>query len=132
MEFARIDDTTGELPPQLGPHMQGEARIQPLPSPFADGPQVFAVHFQPGGRTRPHVHPAGQVLHITSGQGVVGGVDGRRLVEAGDVVVAQPGEWHWHGATPFSAMTHVTVQFGGPDATVWDVEERDWSDDCPG
>ncbi len=132
MKFERIDDSTGELPAELAAHFQGEARIQSLPSPFPDGPLVFAVHFQPGGRTRPHVHPAGQVLHVTSGQGVVGGVDGRRLVEAGDVVVAMPGEWHWHGATPFSPMTHVTVQFGGPGSTDWDVEERDWSDDCPG
>ncbi|HEX2272744.1 MAG TPA: cupin domain-containing protein [Acidimicrobiales bacterium] len=132
MEFARIDDTTGELPAELVPHFQGEARIQQLPSPFPDGPLVFAVHFQAGGRTRPHVHATGQVLHIVSGQGVVGDVDGRRLVEAGDVVVAEPGEWHWHGATPFSPMTHVTVQFGGPGSTDWDVEERDWDDDCPG
>jgi hypothetical protein len=29
-------------------------------------------------------------------------------------------------------MTHVSVQFGGPGSTDWDVEERDWSDDCPG
>jgi quercetin dioxygenase-like cupin family protein len=132
MEFARIDHAAGELPAELVPHFQGEARIQQLPSPFADGPLVFAVHFQPGGRTRPHVHATGQVLHIVSGRGVVGDVDGRRLVEAGDVVVAQPGEWHWHGATPFSAMTHVTVQFGGPGSTDWDVDERDWGEDCPG
>jgi quercetin dioxygenase-like cupin family protein len=85
-----------------------------------------------GRGTRPHVHATGQVLHIVSGRGVVGDVDGRRLVEAGDVVVAQPGEWHWHGATPFSAMTHVTVQFGGPGSTDWDVDERDWGEDCPG
>lgn len=132
MEFERIDTTAGEAPADLADHFQGEVRIQGLPSPFPDGPDVFAVHFQPGGRTRPHVHPFGQVLHIVSGHGVVGATSGRRLVEAGDVVVAMPGEWHWHGATPFSAMTHVTVQPSGPGSIDWDVEERDWSDDCEG
>jgi quercetin dioxygenase-like cupin family protein len=132
MEFERIDPTTGDVPADLAEHFQGEARIQRLPTPFEDGPAVFAVHFQPGSRTRPHVHPSGQVLQITSGEGVVGGVDGRRLVQAGDVVVAMPGEWHWHGATPFSPMTHLTVQSAGPDSIDWDVEERDWAADCDG
>ena len=132
MEFERIDTTTGDIPDEQASHFQGEARIQHLPSPFPEGPAVFAVHFQPGGRTRPHVHRSGQVLHITSGQGVVGGTSGRRLVEAGDVIVAMPGEWHWHGATPFSPMTHLAVQQTGPESVDWDVEERDWSDDCEG
>jgi quercetin dioxygenase-like cupin family protein len=40
-----------------------------------------------------------------------------------------PEEWHWHGATPDSPMTHVTVQLTGPDSVNWDVEERDWARD---
>lgn len=130
METEHIDDSKGEMPEDLSAHFQGEARIQPLPSPFPDGPAVFAVHFRPGGRTRPHVHPTGQVLHIAKGVGVVGTTSGRRLVEAGDVVVAMPGEWHWHGATPDSPMTHLTVQQTGPGSTDWDVDERDWGADC--
>ena len=54
-----------------------------------------------------------------------------RLVEPGDVVAVMPGEWHWHGATPDSAMTHVTIQ-QAEGRTDWDVEERDWAGDCPG
>ncbi len=52
---------------------------------------------------------------------------GRREVEAGDVVRVVPGEWHWHGGTPTSAMTHVTVQMAGPEETDWDVDEGDWA-----
>jgi hypothetical protein len=29
---------------------------------------------------------------------------------AGDVVWFEPGEKHWHGASPTTAMTHITIQ----------------------
>lgn len=127
MDFHHIDDTQGVFPPELEPHFQGEMRLQPFTSPFADGPDIFAVHFRPGGRTRPHTHAAGQVLHVTAGQGFIATADERRLVGPGDIAVVMPGEWHWHGATPTTSMTHVTTQMPGPDAVDWDVEERDWA-----
>jgi quercetin dioxygenase-like cupin family protein len=133
VDHERIDDSVGEPPAEWPEHFEGRAKIQPFPNPFpADGAAVFAVHFEAGGRSRPHVHRHGQMLIVTSGRGVVGDRSGRRIVEAGDVVVAGPGEWHWHGATPDSAMTHVTVQMSGPDSIDWDVDEGDWAGDCPG
>lgn len=129
MHFDHVDDTTGEPPGELSEHFQGEARIQRFPSPFpADGPAVFAVHFRPGGRTKPHTHRNGQVLHVTSGRGIVANRSDRRVVGRGDVVVVMPDEWHWHGGGPDSAMTHVTVQMAGPDSVDWDVDEGDWAD----
>ena len=71
MDFHHVDNTQGEFPPELKPHFQGEMRLQPFTSPFADGPNIFAVHFHPGGRTRPHTHAAGQILHVTDGQGFI-------------------------------------------------------------
>lgn len=127
MEFDHVDRTRGEPPGEHPVHFQGQARLQPFTSPFAAGPAVFAVHFEAGGRTRPHVHRAGQLLCITDGEGVIGGTDGRREVRAGDIVTVMPGEWHWHGATPSTPMTHVTVQMTGPDSIDWEVEERDWA-----
>jgi quercetin dioxygenase-like cupin family protein len=133
MEFDRVDSAQGEHPAEWPDHFQGDARLQPFPNPFPDAAaSVAAVHFAPGGRSRPHVHPYGQVLVVTSGQGVVGDRSGRRLVGPGDVIVARPGEWHWHGATPDSPMTHVTVQMSGPEGIDWDVDEGDWAADCPG
>lgn len=132
MEFDHLDATLGETPAEYPEHFQGRARIQRLATPFRDGgPAVFAVHFEAGGRTKPHVHGSGQLLHVTAGRGIVGGVDGRREVEPGDVVAAPPGEWHWHGATPTSPMTHVTVQVAGGSID-WDVDERDWADGYTG
>ena len=127
MEVGRVDSTKGEPPAEVADHFQGQARLQPLTSPFADGPDVFAVHFHAGGRTKPHTHRAGQLLVVTAGKGIVGAPDGRHVVEEGDVVAVMPGEWHWHGATPTSPMTHVTVQMRGLDSIDWDVDEGDWA-----
>lgn len=129
MEFGHVDTSQGELPAALRRHFQGEARIQRLVSPFPDGPAVFAVHFEPGGRTRPHVHRSGQILHVAAGEGIVADESARRVVRPGDVITVMPEEWHWHGATPGSPMTHLTVQMPGPEETDWEVDERDWAAD---
>jgi quercetin dioxygenase-like cupin family protein len=127
MDFDHIDDARGELPAEYAPHFQGQARFQAFASPFGDSPAVFAVHFEAGGRTRPHLHRSGQVLHVTAGEGIVADRSGRRLVGPGDVITVQPDEWHWHGGTPTSAMTHLTVQVRVPGDVVWDVDEGDWA-----
>ena len=31
-------------------------------------------------------------------------------IHSGDVVLIAPGEKHWHGATPTTAMTHIAIQ----------------------
>ncbi len=129
MEHDRIDQAQGDLPGEYAPHFQGRARMQRFISPFGDRPAVFAVHFEAGGRTRPHLHRSGQVLHITAGEGIVADRSGRLVVRAGDVVTVEPGEWHWHGATPTSPMTHLTVQITAPGDIEWDVDEGDWADD---
>ncbi|MFN2505577.1 MAG: cupin domain-containing protein [Acidimicrobiales bacterium] len=130
MDFEHVDPSQGEPPAELAEHFQGQARIQSFPNPFpAEGPAVFAVHFEAGGRSKPHTHATGQLLHIAAGRGIVGGRGGRQVVEAGDVVVVMPNEWHWHGGAPDSPMTHVTVQMAGPDSIDWDVDEGDWASD---
>lgn len=128
MELDRIDPAAGELGEQDRPHFQGEARMQPFASPFPGGPGVFAVHFQAGGRTRPHVHHSGQVLFITRGEGIVADRSGRHLVGPGQVVTVAPDEWHWHGGTPTAAMSHLTVQRTGPEDIEWEVDEGDWAE----
>lgn len=131
MELDRSDPTSGDLPEQYRGAFQGSARFQPVASPFPDGPNVMFVHFDAGGRTRPHVHHRGQVLHIVSGRGVVADRGRRQVVEPGDTVVVRPDEWHWHGGLPGSAMTHLVVQYGGEDVS-FDVEEGDWADGYEG
>jgi quercetin dioxygenase-like cupin family protein len=33
-----------------------------------------------------------------------------RVIRPGDVVECPPGEKHWHGAAPGTAMTHIAIQ----------------------
>jgi quercetin dioxygenase-like cupin family protein len=70
-----------------------------------------SVTFEPGARTAWHTHPLGQTLIITAGLGWVQTEGGQiEEVRPGDVVWFPPGEKHWHGATPNTAMTHTAVQ----------------------
>jgi quercetin dioxygenase-like cupin family protein len=70
-----------------------------------------SVTFEPGARTAWHTHPRGQTLIITAGLGWVQTESGQiEEVRPGDVAWFPPGEKHWHGATPTTAMTHIAVQ----------------------
>jgi quercetin dioxygenase-like cupin family protein len=68
------------------------------------------VTFEPGARTAWHTHPLGQTLIVTAGCGRVQR-DGEPIEEirAGDIVWFEPGERHWHGASPTTAMTHIAI-----------------------
>ena len=70
-----------------------------------------AVTFEPGARTAWHTHPLGQVLIVTAGCGLVQR-EGAPIEEIrpGDVVWFTPGEKHWHGASPTTAMTQIAIQ----------------------
>ncbi len=69
------------------------------------------VSFEPGARTAWHTHPLGQTLLVVSGLGRVQTWGGPvREIHPGDVVWIPPGEKHWHGASPESAMVHVALQ----------------------
>ncbi len=67
--------------------------------------------FEPGARTAWHTHPLGQTLLVVSGVGRVQTWGGPiREIRPGDTVWIPPGEKHWHGAAPTSAMTHIAMQ----------------------
>ncbi len=67
--------------------------------------------FEPGARTAWHTHPLGQTLIVTSGLGRVQRAGGAiEVIRPGDVVWIEPGEKHWHGASPTTAMTHIAIQ----------------------
>ncbi len=100
-----------------------DVRVQKLPCALP-GLDSLAVHFGAGARTVPHQHHDGQHLVFVEGIGVVGDDKGVHVVRAGDVVSNPPGAWHWHGATPGTAATHVTFEAAG-DFDL-DVERRDW------
>jgi quercetin dioxygenase-like cupin family protein len=92
-------------------YFTGAVRID---APFAgeDPARVggATVTFEPGARTAWHTHPLGQTLIVTSGLGWVQREGGPiEEIRPGDIVWFAPGEKHWHGATPGTAMTHIAI-----------------------
>jgi quercetin dioxygenase-like cupin family protein len=90
----------------------GSVRIDPLIQPNAPARVAGAsVTFEPGARTAWHIHPLGQTLIVTAGCGWAQREGGPiEEIHPGDVIWFSPGEKHWHGAQPTTAMTHIAIQ----------------------
>ena len=104
---------TGSQPSAKGPaeYFTGSVRID---TPFkGDAPARIGgamVTFEPGARTAWHTHPLGQTLIVASGCGWVQREGGPiEQIRAGDIVWFSPGEKHWHGAAPTTAMSHIAI-----------------------
>ncbi|GGD90143.1 cupin [Rhizobium anhuiense] len=105
---------SGSQPSAKGPAdwFTGNVRVDPLFAVTSPARAAGAsVTFEPGARTAWHTHPLGQTLIVTSGCGRVQREGGPiEEIRAGDVVSFAPGERHWHGASPTTAMTHIAIQ----------------------
>jgi len=92
-------------------YFTGTVRVDPLfdaPAPA----RVFGAYvtFEPGARTAWHTHPLGQTLIVTAGCGWAQRWEGPiEEIRLGDVIWFSPGEKHWHGASPTTAMTHIAI-----------------------
>jgi quercetin dioxygenase-like cupin family protein len=104
----------GSQPSAKGPaeYFTGTVRVDPLfQAPTPARVAGVAVTFEPGARTAWHTHPLGQTLIVISGGGRVQRLGGAiEEIRPGDVVWFPPGEKHWHGASPTTAMTHIAVK----------------------
>jgi quercetin dioxygenase-like cupin family protein len=105
---------SGSVPSGKGPAdwFTGTVRIDPLFQPAGPARSGSAnVTFEPGARTAWHTHPLGQTLVVTFGLGWVQREGGPiEEIHPGDVVKFDPGEKHWHGASPTNAMSHIAIQ----------------------
>jgi len=116
----------GSRPSSKGPAdwFTGTVRIDPLfdaPEPARGG--GASVTFEPGARTAWHTHPLGQTLVALLGVGRVQRSGGPiEEIRPGDVVWFAPGEKHWHGSSPTTAMTHIAIQ------EKFDGKAVDWLD----
>jgi quercetin dioxygenase-like cupin family protein len=110
MEIVRA----GAKPSNKGPDswFTGTVRVDPLFNGFDPARvQGASVTFEPGARTAWHTHPLGQTLIVTAGFGRAQREGGPvEEIRPGDVVWFAPGEKHWHGASPTTAMTHIAIQ----------------------
>ena len=114
----------GSRPSAQGPSDWFTGTVR-LDAPFqADAPARVGgatVTFEPGARTAWHTHPLGQTLFVTFGLGWVQREGGPiEEIRPGDVVWFEPGEKHWHGASPTMAMQHIAV------AEALDGKAVDW------
>lgn len=104
----------GTRPSEKAPaeYFTGTVRLDPLFQ--SDDPARVtgaSVTFEPGARTAWHTHPLGQTLVVTAGLGRVQRDGGPvEEIRPGDVIRFAPGERHWHGASPTTAMTHIAIQ----------------------
>ena len=110
MEISR----NGSRPSRSGPEewFTGAVRLDPLCEAAEPARAVATrVTFEPGARTAWHTHPLGQTLIVTEGVGRAQREGGAvEEIRPGDVVRFAPGERHWHGASPTTAMTHIAIQ----------------------
>lgn len=92
-------------------YFTGTVRVDPLfQAPEPARARGAYVTFEPGARTAWHTHPLGQTLVVTAGCGRVQRWGGPiEEIRPGDVVWFPPGEKHWHGAAPTTAMTHLAI-----------------------
>jgi len=103
----------GSRPSGKGPaeYFTGSVRVD---APFQGSAPArvsgATVTFEPSARTAWHTHPLGQTLIVTFGCGWVQREGGPiEEIRPGDIVWFPPGEKHWHGATPTTAMTHIAI-----------------------
>jgi len=109
MQITRSDIETAKGPANW---FTGEVYIDQIAVPA--GTSTFAavhVHFAPGARTAWHSRPHGQTIYITEGVGRCQHEGGPiETLRPGDRVFFEPGENHWHGASPNRFMAHLAMQ----------------------
>jgi quercetin dioxygenase-like cupin family protein len=122
---------TRDQPTQQGPAewFTGDVWIDAVAAPEATSAFAAAlVHFTPGARTAWHTHPHGQTIYVVEGVGLCQREGGPiEQIRPGDRVFFEPGENHWHGATPDRLMVHVAMQQQDNDGSVvtWGAQVTD-------
>jgi quercetin dioxygenase-like cupin family protein len=67
-----------------------------------------------------HIHPAGQILLITEGNGYYQEKGNPiQIIHKGDVIKCSPSTEHWHGATPNSTFAYIAVTPAQKGKTIW-------------
>jgi len=105
--------TRSSLATAAGPRdwFTGAVYIDSVATPAATSRvSASSVHFTPGARTAWHTHPNGQTIFVLEGIGLAQHRGGPiQVIRPGDRVFFEPGEEHWHGATPTRFMTHLAI-----------------------
>jgi quercetin dioxygenase-like cupin family protein len=108
-----MEITRNTLPTAAGPEdwFTGSVFVDAVAVPAGGSPvSASCVHFTPGARTAWHTHPNGQTIWVLEGEGRCQRRGGPvESILPGDRVFFEPGEEHWHGASPNRFMTHIAM-----------------------
>jgi len=74
--------------------------------------KVAIASFPRGVRSRVHVHEFDQVHLVLSGKGIIADEEREVLFTEGMLAFIPAGERHWHGATPDSEFSHLSIMGG--------------------
>lgn len=99
----------------------GTAYLQMLIAPDSFNPTAVGnVTFEPGARTKWHLHPAGQILLVTDGVGYYQEKgQPKKILRKGDVTKCPPNIRHWHGASADTYFVQLAVTNNNKGAAVW-------------
>ena len=126
MKIFRNPDT--ELRPADPQSFVGPVQIKLLASSDAGASvHVYRVEFGVAGRTHWHRHSGPQWLFVVAGRiRIQREGDRAEDVEAGDAVVIDPGEKHWHGAAPGTTGVHLAVNVNATTEWLEPVSDEDY------
>ncbi len=112
----------GEVQPVNLDRYSGEVEVRSLRSSVNPlDPDLLKVHYEPGSITNWHTHPGGQYIYVLQNSVLISNDRGEsNEVTEGSLVVVQPGERHWHGATQHLSAEILTISFG---VTRWEEIE---------
>lgn len=99
----------------------GTAYLHPMIAADSLNPtDVGNVTFEPGARSKWHLHPGGQILLAAGGVGYYQEKDQPKIIlRKGDAIKCPPNVPHWHGASPDTAFFQVAITSRANGPTVW-------------
>lgn len=124
-----LDPADTEAKPGSPDYFTGAVALRNLDTPGADPVKLIRVEFPAGARTNWHTHSGVQVLVVLVGRCRFqrwGGPVGEACL--GEMIYVPPGEMHWHGATPDSAMVHLAVNIALETEWLEEVTEEQHRD----
>ena len=104
------DFPLGEENTGYAQYFTGKSWLAPLTTNKDLNVPISNVTFEPGCRNNWHSHTGGQILIVVGGEGYYQerGKPARKIV-TGDIVEIAPNVEHWHGASPDSWFSHLSI-----------------------
>lgn len=99
----------------------GTAYLQMLIAADSLNPNAVGnVTFEPGARSKWHLHPAGQILLAIDGVGFYQEKgQPKKILRKGDAVKCPPNVPHWHGASADTAFVQIAITGREKGETIW-------------